>query len=158
MQNQKDPYHHLSSEEIFHRVAIHLFAQGEPARAKDSEGGTSNVCLYRGPKGPNGPLKCAVGFLIPDSAYKEEMEGHGLSALLNEFGESLPESFWTYKELLSSLQTIHDGYSPSSAVPFDAYLLGHLSELAGKHNYDADLIRRYYTLSITNPEELKEML
>ena len=158
MQNQKDPYHHLSSEEIFHRVAIHLFAQGEPARAKDGEGVTSNVCLYRGPKGPNGPLKCAVGFLIPDSAYKEEMEGHGFAALLNEFPESLPKSFWTFQELLSSLQTIHDGYSPSSAIPFNAHLLGHLSELAGKHNYDADLIRRYYTLSITNPEELKEML
>lgn len=154
MQNQKDPYHNLSSEEIFHRVAIHLFSQGEPARAKDREGGTSNVCLYRGPNN----TRCAVGFLIPDSAYKEEMEGHGLSALLNNYGESLPASFWTYKELLSSLQTIHDGYSPSSAIPFNAYLLGYLSELAGKHNYDADLIRRYYTLSITNPEELKEML
>lgn len=154
MQTPKDPYLHLSAEEIFQRVTVHLFAQGEPSRAKNSEGKTSNVCLYRGPNN----TKCAVGFLIPDHAYKEEMEGNAIDALLQEFPEGLPEYFWAHKDLLSSLQSIHDGHRAHSFVPFNTYLLGHLCEFAGKHNYSAEFIRDCYDLSITNPEELKEML
>lgn len=141
---QKDPYLHFSEEELFRLISRHLFAQGEPSRSKDSEGTTSNVCLYRGPNN----TKCAVGFLIPDSSYKENMEGHGIDSLLQSFPNDLPEVLWKNRELLSRLQSIHDGYSTSSKISFNSHLLGQLCALAGERAFNVHVLIESYSRSI----------
>ena len=51
-------------QETYNRVKAHLLAQGRPATFQGS-------CVYRSPSG----LKCAVGCLITDEAYDEDLEG-----------------------------------------------------------------------------------
>lgn len=55
----------LSKQEIFDKVAKHLLMQ-----MKTSKDGWGHCC-YRSPHG----LKCAIGALIPDELYNENMEG-----------------------------------------------------------------------------------
>jgi hypothetical protein len=92
----------MTPQEIFDTVARHLFTQGE--RAGDDFG-----CFYRGPCG----TKCAVGILIPDAAYHEDMEGCSVAGLfdpeackLDEF--SLPAWMAEHVNLLQRLQNVHD--------------------------------------------------
>ena len=86
----------MPPQEIFDTVATHLFTQGR--RAFDGVG-----CVYRTPEG----LSCAVGCLIPDDLYAPEMEGHGVTFLLDEFTE-LPDWFSENLGLLAELQNTHD--------------------------------------------------
>jgi len=61
----------MTNQEVFDKVATHLLTQGKQSV---NAGGT---CLYRGPGGTS----CAVGCLIPDKVYREEMEGNDLARL-----------------------------------------------------------------------------
>ena len=107
----------LNAQEIFNKVATHLFAQGERSIETDFELPT---CLYRGPNG----TKCAVGALIPDEEYDERLEYKGVRSLPS-VAEEIRQSHWrTYKtpfidslneeqnspvfELLAGLQEVHD--------------------------------------------------
>ena len=85
----------MTPQEIFDTVARHLFAQGKQSRDPVS-------CLYRGPDG----TKCAVGVLIPDATYDEDMEGCSIVGLLREF--SLPAWMGEHVNLLQHLQSVHD--------------------------------------------------
>lgn len=58
----------LTRQEIFDRVAAHLLQQGE--RCIRDEMPYAGACMYRGDRG----LKCAIGVLIPDDSYYEELE------------------------------------------------------------------------------------
>lgn len=87
----------LTAQEIFDTVAAHL--RGMPQR---SSKGVS--CLYRGPNG----LKCAVGCLITDEEYKEEMD-YGSSSVARLLTQGLlPERLVPHVNLLSHLQHVHD--------------------------------------------------
>jgi hypothetical protein len=82
---------------IFDTVARHLFTQGCQATKDDS-------CLYRGPNG----TKCAVGILIPDSAYTEDMEFQSAESIINDYDEL--EFLKPFRSLLTSLQYVHDSW------------------------------------------------
>ena len=85
----------MTPQEIFDTVARHLFTQGKQS--------TDPIyCLYRGPDG----TKCAVGVLIPDATYDEDMEGCSIAGLLDEF--SLPAWMGEHVNLLQHLQSVHD--------------------------------------------------
>lgn len=87
----------LTAQQIFDKVAKHLFAQGERAV---SESGT---CEYRSAGGN----KCAVGVLIPYDVYDPKMEGDNIDGVWHFDGvEDLFAPDTRY--LLSSLQVIHD--------------------------------------------------
>jgi hypothetical protein len=97
----------MTPQEIFDTVARHLFTQGQRAgyeRNREDYGDESFACRYRGPGGTT----CAVGVLIPDAAYDPEMEGAGVTMLLDSFGPGLPAWMRDNHELLDRLQMVHD--------------------------------------------------
>lgn len=85
----------LSAQEIFERVSNHLLTQRK--RSMDEY----ESCRYRGPGG----LKCAVGCVIPDRCYNEEMEGQSVEFI------KLPNSIKAHRSLLLELQDCHDDFS-----------------------------------------------
>jgi hypothetical protein len=82
----------LTKQTVFDTVKIHLLTQG--AKSKIPGG----YCLYRGPEG----RKCAVGCLISDDVYSDEMEDLRLKEVVVKIG--LSEHF----DLLQRLQSVHD--------------------------------------------------
>jgi hypothetical protein len=97
---------------IFETVARHLFAQGKPANGEYTRIVRQDVrynatgCMYRGPDN----TRCAVGVLIPDEAYRPEMEGRGAVAVL-EMCHDQPwaAALYEHRHLLRALQLVHDG-------------------------------------------------
>ena len=109
---------------IFNRVAAHLLAQGRPSL---SDGGE---CAYHNYDG----LRCAVGCLINNTHYSEDLEGysvqHGdvLQAVKSSLG--LQHLAPRTADLLGDLQQLHD------LTPPEEWRKG-LKELA--HEYDLEL-------------------
>jgi len=88
----------MTPQEIFDTVAKHLFTQGKQSTDYVS-------CFYRGPEG----TKCAVGVLIPDATYDEDMEGCSIAGLFDPLDEfSLPAWMAEHVNLLQRLQNVHD--------------------------------------------------
>ena len=94
----------MEAQEIFDKVAPHLFTQGCRSSADAADFFAS--CLYRGPNG----MSCAVGVLIPDELYDPEMETITITNLVNddEGGWNLPSWMKEKVEFLTSLQVTHD--------------------------------------------------
>lgn len=86
----------MKNQEIFDKVATHLFTQGVMSHSD-----AMDDCLYRGPNG----TMCAVGCLIPDDKYTYDMEHKSVFYL----GKVYPELFHKRNiPLLDALQNIHD--------------------------------------------------
>lgn len=92
----------ITEQEIFEAVVTHLVNQGVMSHAMDGH------CAYRTSKG----LKCAIGCLIPDSAYNENIEGLNTDQILDNQGVIFDSNFRTamrrHRQLLLHLQTLHD--------------------------------------------------
>lgn len=92
----------ITGQEIFEAVVTHLVSQGVMARSSYCS------CTYRSPKG----LKCAIGCLIPDSAYNTDMEGMNSDQILDDRGAIFDSYFRTsmlpHRQLLLHLQNLHD--------------------------------------------------
>lgn len=92
----------MNRQEVFTKIAKHLIKQGKKAQKPNSQ-----VCLYR-----DGERRCAVGCLIPDRLYSEEMEGHDIlepviASALRKAGVQVVGQTAT---MLGMLQRIHDTY------------------------------------------------
>lgn len=91
-------------QEVFDQVATHLLWQNQKAKKEDTGG-----CQYRGMNG----TMCAAGCLIGDGEYNPDWEvfasaiGGGWRTLVNQ---GIVPSY--HKELIGSLQGVHDGYDP----------------------------------------------
>lgn len=88
----------MTPQEIFNTVIMHLYTQG----CKSIKSGSKFTCLYRGPN----DTKCAVGCLIQDTMYEENMEGNGVGTLISDF--IVPSYFSSNIDLLFHLQNVHD--------------------------------------------------
>lgn len=103
----------MSIRQLVEVIAIHL-AKQQQVSMKESGG-----CWYRG----EGGMKCAVGCLIPDEAYSDNIEGAGARALFfgsDEGDEAAQEAvgsllryrgsvgLGTFIEFLESCQFYHD--------------------------------------------------
>lgn len=135
----------MTPQEIFDTVARHLFTQGERAgrehRDEDDEV-YDFECLYRTPIGKT----CAVGCLIPEDAYRSNMEGSGAQTLVNLFSDVLPPWMVANADLLEDLQGIHDiavNWKDDTAMKFA------LGLTADKFGLDKDIL---YTLSFNRVE------
>ena len=88
---------------IFNRVAAHLLAQGRPSMRDNEE-----ECAYRGENN----LRCALGCLIDDAHYREEIEGYTIreECVAQAVKKSLGLHYITERTaaLLSDLQALHD--------------------------------------------------
>jgi len=91
----------MTAQEVFDKAVNGIRAQGRRSIGSDDR------CLYRGPNG----LKCAVGQLIPNEEYAENMES---LSLIEICGQARPHtkptiaSLATHYDLLLELQTAHD--------------------------------------------------
>jgi hypothetical protein len=126
----------MNKQEVFDKVAKHLLTQGEQAMV-------DNMCKYRTEDG----RMCAVGCLIADDYYNEELEGISLwdgdcmnedsvaslhEALENSIGDIDRETYG----LLRDLQALHDAReTPPSAWPHK------LVELAAMYKLDAVVVQ-----------------
>lgn len=90
-------------QEVFDTAATHLLTQKVRSGIKDS-------CRYR-----NGTLKCAVGVLIADEHYHEDLEENGSSSYI--VMQAVERSGWPCtpeaENLYRALQGVHDGGDPS---------------------------------------------
>ena len=93
-----------TAQEVFDYVIGHLVSQGK--QSIQMEGGES--CAYRGDNG----AKCAVGVLIPDEVYNDVMEGDSVDGLIENFPrECMITGIKKHKDILNSLQNMHDSFS-----------------------------------------------
>ena len=96
----------MKKKEVFKRVAKHLLAQNEACV-------TLSDCWYRHPSRVK--LKCAIGCLIPDKFYSEEIENKTVDepivkeALKKSLNQSITSSDI---KLLKDLQDLHDYQDP----------------------------------------------
>lgn len=88
----------MNKQEIFNKVAQHLLSQNQKAMKDDK-------CCYRNDDG----LTCAVGCLIPESRYSEEIEGKVANELQDSYFRGIFDvsniEIWN---LLDDLQIVHD--------------------------------------------------
>jgi len=69
----------MKAQTIFNKVWKHFIVnKGKRSIEPSGDGGT---CLYRGGEGK----KCAVGVLIPNDLYQEDMEMHGVEDVFKLF-------------------------------------------------------------------------
>jgi hypothetical protein len=94
-----------TKQEVFTRVATHLLKQNAKSVASKS----SRSCRYRGTNG----LRCAIGALILDEAYSDDLEGHCASS--DQVTEALRLSGVTRisNSFLDTLQDVHDDHAPA---------------------------------------------
>lgn len=93
----------MNNQQAFNQMVEHLRKQ-----KKRSYEESISTCLYRGPNG----LKCAIGALIPDELYREEMEGMAVTRLLINEQNKYPKLYELFEQVdsqfLSEMQDIHD--------------------------------------------------
>lgn len=106
----------MDQQQIFNQVVEHL------ARQKEAAVGASGQCALRGSNG----TRCAIGLLIPDADYVEEMEkDSGISVFTGMNPETAQEPkptthFWLAKNLQPTeqdwrfLQVIQDAHDLGS--------------------------------------------
>ena len=88
----------MDRQAIFNKVVQHLRKQG--SQAVDDNG-----CLYRSLDGK----KCAIGCLIPDELYNQNIERCGVRSLSHIFlANCIPGYSPDDEEFLSRLQRVHD--------------------------------------------------
>lgn len=94
-----------TAQEVFDQVKSHLLKQNRQSRFSPTEG-----CAYRGVEG----LVCAAGCLISDEEYKQRgrslMDGGNDTSWNYLVNNGHVPSY--HKELINSLQEIHDEYDP----------------------------------------------
>lgn len=86
-----------TAQEVYSQVRNHLLTQKRKSSLEDDD----EECVYRGHDG----LKCAAGCLISDEEYLPEMEYKTWGAMVQS--GAIPRE---HKELISSLQRIHDSF------------------------------------------------
>ena len=110
--------------DVFNYVKQHLLNQNEK-----SVDPWSLSCYYRGQKEDGNVLKCAVGCLIDDDFYSDELENNSPSdsRVRDSIEKSIPG--WIYNvSMLSELQNLHDEYEPDNWSLKLEYLESYFSE------------------------------
>lgn len=95
--------------QLLRHIKDHLIEQGEQSASTDADG--DELCRYRLLKDGK-VLACAVGCLIPDKYYSEELEGASCGNICTTTqNEDLHRFLAGHIEVLSKAQYIHDKYS-----------------------------------------------
>jgi hypothetical protein len=122
----------MTPQEIFDRVATHLFTQGKQA-VDGVNGPGGGYCQYRASDGS----RCAVGALLPDALYNEDMEGQNVGGLYQAYPEVRAYFGEANYGLLISLQGVHD--HPDNWETED-YLKTRLARVAEHHDLDSSIL------------------
>lgn len=89
----------------FNAVCEHLFMQMYAASSNTG-------CVYRGKDSNNSTTKCAVGVLIPDDVYCNDMEGQSVRQLVGH-NNTIALVIKLFPNMCDRLQHVHDNYFPS---------------------------------------------
>jgi len=120
----------MKAQEIFDRVAVHLFQQGKRSTDKFH-------CRYYN----NDGLKCAVGALIPEEIYFSEMDigNKTIKSLVEVHDEKFPDWVKNNLGLLQALQSVHDKQRnwESSDLMHDA-----LVDVASAYDVSPDILEK----------------
>ena len=92
----------MTAQTVFNKIVRHLRKQGKKAKASPT------LCAYLAEDGS----KCAVGCMISKKNYKKAMEGSLLYSLIEK--KLLPRHLLPHAQLLSCMQSIHDGCNVSA--------------------------------------------
>ena len=120
-----------NEQQIFNRVADHLFTQGKPSM-------NGMMCQYRGPKG----TMCAIGCLIPDNKYNKNFDNMDVFSdtsvkTMRSKYKRIFNSFISSKisdEFLERLQYLHDNCQTTIKGAFNKkYLKKELSDIAKEY-------------------------
>lgn len=129
----------MTPQDIFNTAVIGVLKQGEPSIDLGI-----GKCLYRG----EGGLKCAAGFLIDDELAKEgDVKGCSFHRLRHMFDEEVPEHLKENEELVSDLQSAHDGVSQPN-IGSDTFIVRFwekAKKIAAKHELDPTKAFLVYT-------------
>lgn len=136
-----------NQQDLYDRVVTHLFQQGRQARMFDSDprffsaqDEMAPLCFYR-----LDGMKCAVGCLITNDDYMDEMEGKSIVELA-ELYPNYPSiaALIPHQRFLKQLQVVHDDDTLwSSPVLRDVY--NTLRELAKVHNLNVLVLEEQYS-------------
>ncbi|MCB1466605.1 MAG: hypothetical protein KDK08_05540 [Rhizobiaceae bacterium] len=115
----------MDAQQILDTVYDHLVKQGGPALIKKTSDPT---CAYRGVNN----MSCAVGCLILDAEYSDDMEFTNVTGL--KACGMLPERLLPHINLLKTLQNAHDTYIERAYGRFvRASLNAHFASIASGH-------------------------
>lgn len=112
----------LTNADVFEKVVVHLCTQRRKAAG-------AGGCQYL----TNDGLCCAIGVFIPPELYNPELEGHSVAS--REFQSIIDQIGLKGAaiDLLTGLQLIHDGFSPSSwTKKFRAFYKEHCDDFGLK--------------------------
>lgn len=131
----------MTPQEIFDRVVEHLYKQGN--RSTDTR-----LCRYHNEDG----TKCAIGVLIPEDIYFEEIDQNNRSIkyLLAQYKDKFPEWMHENVALLSELQSVHDKQHNWSSVE---NMVKALYSVAQYHNLNSDIIGKNEFYPVVDKEE-----
>lgn len=101
--------------QLLEHIKAHLIEQGE--RSIDDDG----LCRYR--QRANGKvLACAVGCVIPDEYYSEDIEGYDVDGAAAETPHDELDGFLMSRvDVLGTVQKIHDDYPAWEERTFPEY-------------------------------------
>jgi hypothetical protein len=119
----------ITKRELFEKCAAHLLRQGEKSTVRP--GGAS--CLYRNLDG----LQCAIGPLIEDPWYSQELEGEPFSSYQVQLavGRSIGRPLEVDERvMLEKMQKIHDKGQPQEWPVLIANLRNETFELRRMQN------------------------
>lgn len=96
----------MTAQEIFNIAVGVLLKQNKQSYAR-------GMCYYRLPQEDGTCLKCAVGMIIPDEEYSEDIESKLIGGLFGKryFSTEFEKILSEHEGLLVSLQSVHDGYA-----------------------------------------------
>lgn len=147
-----------TKQETFDMVLEHLAKQGGPAV---NEKGLRS-CLYRGANG----TKCAIGALIPDELYHQNVEGQSVRMLLDRdsaIGKYFNETFSGLEleakicggmyTFAGHLQAAHDGFCGAFSESFKGYMLQRLTPVAVAYGLNTDVLQRLFAEEVKNDTE-----
>ena len=98
----------INRQDVFNKIKNHLLSQDKRSVI---DKGTRRLCAYRG----DNDLSCAIGCLIPDTMYYEDLEGMGVCdepVLVILKTCKIPTDDKSLN-LLNHLQEMHDGDPPA---------------------------------------------
>lgn len=129
----------MTPQEIFNKVATHLFTQGEKAvemLRTSPERDPEPYCRYRMKKGGK-TLTCAAGCLIPDEVYKPDMENWRIHMLTGYKG--FPDYLKDNLGMLRRLQGLHDT-GDNCIWETSASMRARLAGLAFEYHLNTDVL------------------
>lgn len=116
-------------QEAFDKALFGVRSQGVPAVQVTDPNYSGASCRLRA-----GGLKCAIGWLIPDEAYRPELEAYGPQTQLAKAGVRIEGATGDFGEFLFELREAHDLASTTGCRNFLRHFEAAMRALATDYN------------------------